>query len=568
MVGGHRAGEDGRLGGAAVEGHPRQAGRLRVREDLTRRLRLARGALWICTTRPSGCSTATSRTVAATRVAIRCRGESTTYADVARRRVAGPARSCANSASRPGERVAAGRSTTSRHSSAGSSAACVPASCPVPLSTMSTGHDLAAIVADAGPDVVVVSADYADRGRLPSQRPRRRCVTPSSSVADDRESPIVDARRGTTFTDATEAAGGGHRRHDDPAFWLYSSGTTGLPKGVMHRHGSLQATAETYAREVLGDRARRPLPVGGQAVLRLRARQLADVPASVRRDGDPRTRGGRRRPMIARRSSAPSSRRCSSPAPASSPHCSTPTCPTTRSRRCGRRSPPARRCPPICSGGSANASAIPVLDGIGTTEALHIFLSNTLDEPAAGHQRHAGARLRRPACATTTGADVTDARHARATSTSAVPRSRPGYWQSRRGDGRGVPGRLAAHGRRVHALRRRLLDVPRPQQRHDQGRRDLGVAGRGRERAGVASRRARSGGRRFPQCPRARRGRRVRRRSLRPPRRRRVVDAFCRDRMASFKRPRRLFVVDELPKTATGKIQRYALRAQLEHVTD
>ena len=38
--------------------------------------------------------------------------------------------------------------------------------------------------------------------------------------------------------------------------------------------------------------------------------------------------------------------------------------------------------------------------------------------------------------------------------------------------------------------------------------------------------------------------------------------------MASFKRPRRLFVVDALPKTATGKIQRYALRAQLEHVTD
>jgi acyl-coenzyme A synthetase/AMP-(fatty) acid ligase len=33
--------------------------------------------------------------------------------------------------------------------------------------------------------------------------------------------------------------------------------------------------------------------------------------------------------------------------------------------------------------------------------------------------------------------------------------------------------------------------------------------------------------------------------------------------MASFKRPRRLFVVDSLPKTATGKVQRYALRAQL-----
>ena len=42
-----------------------------------------------------------------------------------------------------------------------------------------------------------------------------------------------------------------------------------------------------------------------------------------------------------------------------------------------------------------------------------------------------------------------------------------------------------------------------------------------------------------------------------------AIDAHCRSMMASFKRPRRLFVVDSLPKTATGKIQRYALRAQL-----
>jgi acyl-coenzyme A synthetase/AMP-(fatty) acid ligase len=42
------------------------------------------------------------------------------------------------------------------------------------------------------------------------------------------------------------------------------------------------------------------------------------------------------------------------------------------------------------------------------------------------------------------------------------------------------------------------------------------------------------------------------------------VDAHCRSRMAAFKRPRRLDVVDALPKTATGKVQRFALRARLE----
>ena len=42
-----------------------------------------------------------------------------------------------------------------------------------------------------------------------------------------------------------------------------------------------------------------------------------------------------------------------------------------------------------------------------------------------------------------------------------------------------------------------------------------------------------------------------------------AIDAHCRARMAAFKRPRRVVVVDELPKTATGKIRRFALREQL-----
>jgi benzoate-CoA ligase len=39
------------------------------------------------------------------------------------------------------------------------------------------------------------------------------------------------------------------------------------------------------------------------------------------------------------------------------------------------------------------------------------------------------------------------------------------------------------------------------------------------------------------------------------------IIAFCRAGLASFKRPRKVVTVDELPKTATGKIQRYRLRA-------
>ncbi len=38
---------------------------------------------------------------------------------------------------------------------------------------------------------------------------------------------------------------------DECAFWLYSSGSTGQPKGVRHVHGNLQATADTYGAQVL-----------------------------------------------------------------------------------------------------------------------------------------------------------------------------------------------------------------------------------------------------------------------------------------------------------------------------
>jgi len=41
---------------------------------------------------------------------------------------------------------------------------------------------------------------------------------------------------------------------DSPAFWLYTSGTTGTPKGAMHRHGSIPVVCETYGHQVLGIR--------------------------------------------------------------------------------------------------------------------------------------------------------------------------------------------------------------------------------------------------------------------------------------------------------------------------
>jgi benzoate-CoA ligase len=43
---------------------------------------------------------------------------------------------------------------------------------------------------------------------------------------------------------------------DEPAFWLYSSGSTGRPKGTVHTHGNLYWTAELYGTRLLGIRER------------------------------------------------------------------------------------------------------------------------------------------------------------------------------------------------------------------------------------------------------------------------------------------------------------------------
>src|SRR5580700_5161036 len=122
---------------------------------------------------------------------------------------------------------------------------------PVPVSTMLRPDGIAELLRDSRAKFLAVSSEFAAAAESAAAlAPELAGVLADIPVsAGPRPVHLLDELAGAAPDDTVYDS-----TADSPAFWLYTSGTTGDPKGAMHRHGSIPVVCETYGQQVLGIR--------------------------------------------------------------------------------------------------------------------------------------------------------------------------------------------------------------------------------------------------------------------------------------------------------------------------
>jgi benzoate-CoA ligase family protein len=428
----------------------------------------------------------------------------------------------------------------------------------VPVSTMLGAKELGTIIADSGASAVVASTEYGPQiqealtmapevrhlvcdGPEPLPAPAGiTALTWQDLLTEGKRSPAGQREPAVTLEDSW-------------ALWLYTSGTTGVPKGAMHRHANIRHVCETYGDHVLGIRPDDvcfsiaklffaygignsmffPLSAGAAALLEPRRPSPAVVAERITAD----------RPTLFFGVPTFYAALLAAGLPED----------TFKPVRLGTSAGEALPAP--LQERFTRRFGVEIIDGIGSTEALHIFLSNKPGEVRPG-------TTGRPV----PGYDV----ELRDTAGTLVPDGQPGslhvrgasialgYW--RRTDAsrtvfagewlntgdtyvRSADGYYTCLGRSNDLLKAggiwvspvevesRLLEHPQVEEAAVVGLAD--EHGLDKPVACVV---------------------------VHGPVTTDELIQWCRDGLATFKRPRHVIFLDRLPKTATGKIQRFKVR--------
>jgi benzoate-CoA ligase family protein len=428
----------------------------------------------------------------------------------------------------------------------------------VPVSTMLTGAELGKMLVDSGARLLVATHEFAAAaGAALAVAPEVEHAVLSGP--GELHAPVgVSSRSWAEFVALSNDAPAERRAtaattDDSWALWLYTSGTTGTPKAAMHRHANIRHVCETYGAQVLGIRpddrclsvaklffaygignsAFFPLSVGATTILEPRRPTPAVIGERLRAD----------RPTLFFGVPTFYAALVGSDLEAGA---------FASVRLATSAGEPL---PAALLGRFSGRFGVDIIDGIGSTEALHIFLSNRPGDIRPG-------TTGRPV----PGYDV----ELRDTSGSLVPKGEPGllhvrgesialgYWH-RTAASRSVfqgewlssgdtyveseDGYFTCLGRSNDMLKAggiwvspaeveaRLMEHPAVSQVAVVGMADdhglekpvaVVVAG-------------------LPVTEQA------------------LVE-WCRDGLAAFKRPRKVLFVEDLPKTATGKLQRFKVR--------
>ena len=437
---------------------------------------------------------------------------------------------------------------------------------PVAINTMLTAPDYAFVIANCRAQAVLVSA------------PLRACLDEALQGADHEVAAVVVSRPTPGETQAHVAdhafedwlsthapldkAADTHA--DDVAFWLYSSGSTGRPKGTVHAQGSLYWTAELYAKPVLGltehdvtfsaaklffayglgNALTFPLSVGATVVL------MAERPTPDACFRRLRGHGASGRPTVFFGAPTGFAGMLAS--------ASLPTRAEVALRMC---SSAGEALPRDIGERFTNHFGCHIIDGIGSTEMLHIFLSNrpgdvrygTTGKPVDGYE----VELRDENGRAIDGPDQVGDLYIKGPSAALM------YWTNRQksretfqgdwtrsGDKylRDADGYYVYAGRSDDMLKvsgqyvspfeveSTLMEHPAVLEAAVIGVPDEN--GLTRTKAYVVTKSGDGGSRAFAD----------------------ELKTFVKSRLAPVKYPREIEFVDELPKTATGKIQRFKLR--------